>query len=81
MGKMYRFKLKFGKDVPDIVFDGILDDKVPRGKFNYSDNKRICIRNNKGASYANLDAAKGFKNISRDSAPMDCSPSSTASVQ
>ncbi|WP_336515992.1 parallel beta-helix domain-containing protein [Pollutibacter soli] len=81
MGKMYRFKLKFGKDVPDIVYDGILDDKVPNGKFNYSDNKRICIRNNKGASYANLDAANGFKNISRDSAPMDCNPSTTASVQ
>lgn len=81
MGKMYRFKLKFGKDVPDIVYDGILDDKIPNGKFNYSDNNRICIRNNKGASYANLDAANGFKNISRDSAPMDCSPSTTASVQ
>lgn len=81
MGKMYRFKLKFGKDVPDIVFDGILDDRIPKGKFNYSDNNRICIRNNKGAGYANLDAANGFKNISRDSAPMDCGPSATASSQ
>ena len=31
IGKLYRFKLKFGKNVPDIVYDGILDEKDTGG--------------------------------------------------
>ncbi|KIC95629.1 parallel beta-helix domain-containing protein [Flavihumibacter solisilvae] len=65
MGKMYRFKLKFGKDVPHIIFDGIIDEKQAAAN-------RICIRNNKDASFANIDAANKFKNISRDMKPYDC---------
>lgn len=38
MGKLYRFKLKFGKNVPHIVYDGITDAKQPA---------QICIRDNK----------------------------------
>jgi parallel beta-helix repeat protein len=37
MGKMYRFKLRFGKNVPHIQYDGIVDVKNPA---------EICIRNN-----------------------------------
>ncbi len=63
MGKMYRFKLRFGKNVPHIQYDGIVDVKNPA---------EICIRNNSNQSFANLDAEKGFKNISRDASKHDC---------
>ncbi len=67
MGQMYRFKLKFGTDVPDIQYDGIVDDKATD-----QPNARICVRNNKGASFVNLDAANNFKNVSRDMNKFDC---------
>lgn len=72
IGKLYRLKLKFGKDVPDIVYDGILDDKLVTANGQYPAASRICIRNNKGATYANIDAANNFKNISRDISKADC---------
>jgi parallel beta-helix repeat protein len=71
LGKMYRFKLKFGKDVPDIVYDGILDKKLLVNN-KYPDDMRICLSNNKGATYANLDAENDFKNVSRDITEMAC---------
>ncbi len=66
IGKMYRFKLKFGKDVPHIVWDGIVDEKA-------KDKKVLCISNNTNASFANIDAENNFKNISRDMNPHSCS--------
>jgi len=63
MGKMYRFKLRFGKNVPHIVYDGIIDQKNPA---------QICIRNNSNQSFANIDAENGFKNISRDASKHEC---------
>lgn len=72
MGKLYRFKLKFGKDVPDIVFDGVPDEKLAPNAAQYGQDARICIRNNKGATFADLDAANDFRNISRDPKPYDC---------
>ncbi len=80
MGKLYRFKLKFGKDVPDIVYDGILDKAALTSAGVYPDAQRICVRNNKGAGFASLDAANNFKNISRDAKPVDCSLAGLASV-
>ena len=71
MGKLYRFKLKFGKDVPDIVYDGILDDKLAVNN-KYPADKAICVKNNKGATWANLDAANDFINISRDINAVTC---------
>ena len=63
MGKMYRFKLRFGKNVPHIQYDGIVDAKNPA---------EICVRNNTNQSFANLDAENGFKKISRDASKHDC---------
>lgn len=63
MGKMFRFKLRFGKDVPHILYDGIGTRATQRN---------ICIRNNQNATFANIDAENGFKNISRDVKPHDC---------
>ena len=64
MGKMYRFKLRFGKDVPHILYDGIEDKEMK--------NRNICIKNNTNATFVNIDAENGFKNKSRDITPHDC---------
>lgn len=64
MGKMYRFKLRFGKNVPHILYDGIEDAKIKK--------RYICIRNNENATFVNIDAEHGFKNMSHDSKPHDC---------
>ncbi len=63
MGKLFRFKLKFGKKVPHIIYDGIVDQ---------NNSPQICIRNNTNMTFANMDAANKFKNISRDASRYDC---------
>jgi parallel beta-helix repeat protein len=63
MGQMFRFKLRFGKDVPHILYDGIVDEKNPG---------TICIRNNINQSIANFKAGDKFKGITRDEKPYDC---------
>ena len=66
MGKLYRFKLKFGKNVPHIVWDGITDEKAK--------NKNVlCISGNSTATFANIDAENNFKHISRDMSMHTCS--------
>lgn len=65
MGKLFRFKLRFGKNVPHIIYDGITDEKVVSGN-------QLCIQNNQGESFANIDAANGFKKISRELNRYDC---------
>lgn len=67
MGLIFRFKLKFGKDVPDILWDGITDDAYARPA-----TMDICLRNNVGATFANMDAAHNFKNISRSTDAHNC---------
>jgi hypothetical protein len=64
MGKMYRFKLRFGKDVPHIIYDGIKDETRPE--------RKICIQNNTNATFANIDAEGGFRDISRDISAHNC---------
>jgi len=55
--------LKFFNNVPDIIFDGILDEK------NYIP---ICIDNNINATFLNLDAANNFDNLTVDSEQFEC---------
>jgi len=64
MGLMFRLKVRFGKNVPHIIYDGIVDDKVK--------DLAICVRNNENQSMANIKAANKFKNISRDMSAYDC---------
>jgi parallel beta-helix repeat protein len=73
MGLMFRFKLKFGKDVPHILYDGIIDPKTLDAQGNTLSDKKICIKNNKNQSFANIDAEHDFKGISRDLSKYDCS--------
>jgi parallel beta-helix repeat protein len=74
IGKLYRFKLKFGRNVPFIVWDGVVDEKA-------KDKKVICISGNIQNSFANIDAENNFKNISRNAAAHDCRLASLAPVQ
>lgn len=64
-GKIYRFKLKFGRNPPDIIFDGIANPSR-------SDTRVLCIRNNRNQTFAAIDAEHDFRNISRDLSPYDC---------
>ncbi len=57
--------LKFGRRPPSIVYDGITDPDAP--------DVCLCLRRNANASFANVNAAQGFKKITTDTAPHDCS--------
>ena len=71
MGQLFRYKLRFGKKVPHIVYDGIVDEKtLVDGQVKAE--SRICVRNNQGGSFVNIDAAHNFKNVSRDATSYDC---------
>lgn len=63
-GKMFRFKLKMGKDVPHIMYDGIEDKDMK--------NRDICIRDNQNQSFMSLDAEHDFKGRSREIGEHKC---------
>lgn len=73
MGKLFRFKLKFGKNVPHIVWDGIVNEKAKNRNV-------LCISDNKNASFANIKAEDNFKEISRDMNSHACTPASLKPV-
>ncbi|MCS6928861.1 MAG: right-handed parallel beta-helix repeat-containing protein [Saprospiraceae bacterium] len=56
--------LKFGRRLPHILYDGIADENHPPA--------RICLKRNINGSFANVDAARGFKNISTNATLHDC---------
>ena len=51
---------KFGKDVPEIIYDGNPDPQFINENGNIIENKRFCIANNEGAEFLNLDINKNF---------------------
>jgi parallel beta-helix repeat protein len=63
-GQIYKYKLRFGKKVPHILWDGFADSKNP--------NPVICIKNNKNESFADMDVEHDFKNVSRDASNYLC---------
>lgn len=73
MGKMFKYKLRFGRNVPHIIFDGIVDEKMP--------DRKICLYNNKNATFANIDAGNKFRNKSRDMKPFECKGENLEPVQ
>jgi parallel beta-helix repeat protein len=73
MGKMYKFKLRFGRDVPHIIYDGIEDNAMK--------DRKICISNNTNATFVNIDAGNKFKNKSRDITPHQCEQDPLEPVQ
>jgi parallel beta-helix repeat protein len=72
MGMMFRFKLRFGKKVPHILYDGIEDTAMK--------DRNICIRNNTNATFVNIDAGNKFRNKSTDMTPHNCEIPSLAPV-
>lgn len=63
--------VKFGKNVPAILYDGIIDPAKNAGGAAGNENK-LCITNNTDESFANLDAGNGFKNLNRDIQKFRC---------
>lgn len=64
MGKLFRLKLRFGKNVPHIIYDGIEDDSMK--------DRKICFSNNTNATFVNIDAGNKFRNKSRDMSQHTC---------
>jgi len=62
----------FWRSVPDIIYDGIIDESLLTINNNIIDTKKICIKNNINASFVNLDAGNDFENLSTDVTPFDC---------
>jgi hypothetical protein len=63
---------KFKRDIPDILYDGIIDPEKAGENGLLPQEEGICIRNNGEARFAFLDAKHNFKNISFELAPYDC---------
>lgn len=76
IGLMYRFKLKFGRNLPHIVYDGLANPFMRSKDGSLTGANRICIRNNKNQTFANIDVEHMFKNISTDISKHDCELSS-----
>jgi parallel beta-helix repeat protein len=66
------FFFKFGKKIPNIVYDGILHDNATDGSGKLTSEYEICISNNRGETFANLDAAHKFKQLTRDISLFQC---------
>lgn len=64
---------EFRKNVPDIVYDGIMDEGSMDDKGKMTDRYKICIQEKDGTTFANLDAENDFENIKTDIKHHDCS--------
>ncbi len=78
IGKL--FFLKFGRNIPDIIYDGMADPQFKDdNKLTYS-NKKLCIQDNKNAEFLNLQIDINFEKwytpfftrFSRDKSVFDC---------
>jgi len=68
----YLLAYNFWRDVPDIIYDGILDpEKIDSNGF-LNDGDRICVINNINASVANIEADNDFSNVSIDFEEFNC---------
>jgi len=63
---------KFGRKVPDIVYDGIKNEAHWNADGTMKEACQICIQNNDNATFANLDAANDFDNLNQDVTPFQC---------
>jgi parallel beta-helix repeat protein len=72
IGKIFTFKLRYGKNVPHIVYDGIVDKNTLDANGQVKQENKICIRQNKNQSVGNMDAENDFKKPTRDASQFDC---------
>lgn len=68
----FLFWLKFGRNVPHILYDGIQNPEYLAADGQVLPERRICVGQNTNGSFANLKADRKFKGISRDLAPYAC---------
>lgn len=68
---------RLGKPIPALLYDGVRDPKTAKV---IPDDARICFQNNGDVTFANYDAGNGFKKISRDAKPHDCTLAPLAAV-
>ncbi len=62
----------FWRDVPDIIYDGILDENKLDADGKLLDEYKICLKNNTNARIANIDAGNNFSHVSTNSIDFDC---------
>ncbi len=63
---------KFGKNGPDVIYDGIPNEKHLDDKGNLKEAYQICVKDNGAATFVNFNAAKGIKNMNQDVSSFDC---------
>lgn len=62
---------KFGKHVPAILYDGIVDKNKKHNGPEGNENN-ICVYNNSGETFANIDAGNGFKGLTKELEKFRC---------
>jgi len=72
--------LKLGNPLPDIFYDGIVNKKKLGADGSVSQDLRLCIHDNGGASFVNADAPHDFARIDHDLAHFACSHPPVAPV-
>lgn len=66
------FFLKFGRKVPEILYDGIQNPEWTDKNGLLKPEYRICVRNNVNGTFANIKAANGFKGMEREGRNLGC---------
>ncbi len=72
--------LKFGRDVPDIIYDGMPDPQYTNSDGKIFPEQSLCIQNNSNADFLNLEIDKNFEKwytpffarFSQDVSPYSC---------
>ncbi|MEX2588970.1 MAG: parallel beta-helix domain-containing protein [Chitinophagales bacterium] len=79
LGKLLLFKFPFSR--PDILFDGFFDPEIEQKDGNYVAPYQICVGENNGAKFANIDAANDFANIITELDQFNCEPTNFPAVR
>lgn len=66
VSEVSKHQLKFGGKLPHIIFDGVLNPKTLDNDGKLKPEFKICIKNNVNETFANLDLANDYRNISTD---------------
>lgn len=79
LGKLLFFKFPFSQ--PDILFDGFFDPNIELKNGNYVAPYHICIGENNGAKFANVNAPGDFENMITERTNYSCEPTNFPKVQ
>jgi parallel beta-helix repeat protein len=62
----------FGTEVPEIIYDGVVNPAYVSEDGTISPERKICIGENEEATFANINAPSDFTDISHDPEPYQC---------